>query len=206
MSTAMRVFVAVAATGMLVVVGGCVWVGSFGDGIVVPAEMQPVIATPVQFTAATDNALQTVAPGTVIDDLSGLDGCWGAYLPGEFLAAGFVDVMHFDRAAARFTRYSGIAAAGGGLWAEFPAVAIETGRFEVTGPATVLLTTETVAYRGPHADEFPGETLPNPVARPALVTLSGGEVLFYIDTSNASEVDTDEARPIFMRFECAAAE
>ena len=64
----------------------------------VPAELAVVQADPEKFGPAS-HPLANVIVGTVLDDLSGLDGCWGHYAPviedGSPAGQAFA-VLHFD--------------------------------------------------------------------------------------------------------------
>ena len=57
-----------------------------------------------------DDPFGGAAPGTVMDDLSGLTGCWGSYeledpFPGAVPPIGIYEVYHFDDATKQFTRW-----------------------------------------------------------------------------------------------------
>jgi hypothetical protein len=191
--------------------GGCPvwWLSPPEAGI--PAEFQFVLDRAAEFIAPTDDPLQTIAPGTVLDDLSALDGCWGAWTEGTDPSVGFGDVVHFERAAGHFTRWSGVGTTSGGLAPLFPVVAVEVGSFQVTGPATVLLVTERIQYDvegplGPWPSLDPMVEYPlGGIERPSLVTLQGDRMLFYLDAERAGDIEEETPRMIFRRFDCAPA-
>jgi len=87
------------------------------DLVPVPQAVPPVLSVvrndPARFAPA-DHPLKTVSVGTVIDDLSGLDGCWGRFIinpienseTGEIFQQEQMEVLVFDVAAGRITRHS----------------------------------------------------------------------------------------------------
>lgn len=83
----------------------------------VPQAVPPVLSVvrndPARF-APVDHPLKGVSVGTVIDDLSGLDGCWGRFVidsienpeTGEVFEQERMEVLVFDLAAGRVTQNS----------------------------------------------------------------------------------------------------
>ena len=86
------------------------------DLVPVPQAVPPVLSVvrndPARF-ALEDHPLKDVSVGTVIDDLSGLDGCWGRFAlnpiehpeTGEVFEQERVEVLFFDLAAGRVTSH-----------------------------------------------------------------------------------------------------
>ena len=79
----------------------------------IPSVLSVVRNDPARF-APEDHPLRVVKVGTVIDDLSGLDGCWGRSIiipitnseTGEIFEQEQMEVLVFDLAAGRVTRHS----------------------------------------------------------------------------------------------------
>lgn len=185
-----------------------------GVDVDVPAAMQTVMDDLDNFTPASSDPLAAVDPGTAVDDLATLDGCWGTVLSDcdcDFKPR-LVVAYQFDAADGTFTRWSGAARADGVLYPLMPIISIEEGTFEVTGDASILLTVERILTNIDQATgritETPQET-PVPsdaIERPALVTLDGDGMLLYIDTETAADVDPNEPAPIFRQFDCPDAD
>lgn len=66
-----------------------------GEPINVPAGVAYLERIPEQFEQPEEHPLFSVPAGTVIDDLQGLTGCWGAAYSKQFLDAGF-EFYFFD--------------------------------------------------------------------------------------------------------------
>lgn len=82
---------------------------------IVPPVLSVVRDDPNRFSLE-DHPLKDVDVGTVIDDLSGLEGCWGRYVlrpieiteTGEVFELELAEVFIFDLAAGRVTRHSSL--------------------------------------------------------------------------------------------------
>ena len=181
----------------------------------VPPEVQYVFDHVADFRSPADDPLESVEPGTVMDDLAGLSGCWAKMFTEAQVQSGlaFFAVYHFDAAAGTFTRWSLVGLESGGLWPVLPVISAETGVFEVASATTIRMT---VQRNFANMDVDTGEVLSElreipvereePLVRTALVTLDGERMLLYIDTETPEEVDADEERPIFYRFDCPTPE
>jgi hypothetical protein len=84
------------------------------DSVPVPAPgAEAILADIKRFTSDPADPLAAAGPNATIDDLAGLDGCWGVYevepLPFAFLGLSpvwFATYLHFDLANNRYTEES----------------------------------------------------------------------------------------------------
>lgn len=205
----------------LVVAGLAVMLSGCGTGlfppvdVVIPAAVQVVLDNPTAFQAAADDPMQTIEPGTVVDDLNGLTGCWGTVFSGSVSsppAALFV-AYQLDSADGSLTRWSGyVMLDGSGLWPIAQLLSAEVGSFAVTGNSNLVFTVErSFVNIDPNTAQIISTLVENPqfsgpLDRPALVTLDGDSMLLFIDTETADEVNAADERAIFTRFDCPAEE
>jgi len=74
---------------------GC-WYGPIDDSLLqVPEGVAAVEASKEQFEQPAEHPLLSVPAGTVIDDLAGLEGCWGAYAGPEAVSPLLADVEFY---------------------------------------------------------------------------------------------------------------
>ena len=196
----------------LVLISGCE-LPFFPDvQVPVPVAVQTVLADRAAFEPGADDPLAQVEPGTVMDDLAVLDGCWGTvFTSSDFtINVGFFVVYQFDNTAGTFTRWSGMANAAGELWPLMPLLSVETGSFTVEGPAAIVLTDEHMYTNIDPVTSQVSDTLYEvgalavPMDRPVIVTLSDDSMLLYIDVETVDDIDPTEQRPIFYKFDCPA--
>jgi hypothetical protein len=213
MSSYRRWFACVLVAALAAALTGC---GSDLSASVLSAlapEAQYVVENPAQFTAPADDPLQSVDPGTVIDDLHTLNGCWGALLTdnGDASDVALYVVWHFDAAAQTFDRWSFVGLSSGGLLPSAPLVSLERGTFEVTGTNTLRMTLQ---HLYANVNDATGSlttdlreiemTADTQTQRDGLVTRSGDRMLFYIDIATPDQVDPTAERAIFYQFDCSA--
>lgn len=152
-----------------------------------------------------DSILLGVTPGTVMDDLHGLSGCWGGLLRGGSGRASpvLVVVYKFDPSDASFTRWTTVAMPDGAAPFGIVAVTTERGHYEIRDDAHIVMYIEQSTIQ----DNLGLWQPPEPPAdlvfpdRIALVTLSGDRMLLYIDIDVPEEA-TEAERLVFARFDC----
>ena len=187
----------------------------------IPAEILAVMAEPDRFSPQ-DHPLRNVAAGTVVDDLAGLDGCWGrAELDawdGTF--DGSCDVLTLDRISGLATHYQGYAQPR-----DFPGgpdqLSVNTYAYEVLSNQRVRL--ELLERRAGVVDEqgqikplplflwligwgmtedcIDSDDLREPVIMRMLVTLEGD----YLKTCDPEWYDCDdpELGDLWVRMDCS---
>jgi len=174
-----------------------------------PSTVQFVLDNAQGFRSAEDDPLQTIDPGTVIDDLADLSGCWATmFTDAEIdVGAAFFVVYRFDPEDGSVTRWSFVGLQTGRLFPLAPVITAEHGTYEITGENTLLLSIERLESNVNEAGQVTGTLGPTapfavPYERPALVTLSGDSMLLYIDIATADDADEEAERPIFQQFDC----
>ena len=181
------------------------------EDVQVPAIAQYVLDRTPDFVAGDNHPLGAVEPGTVIDDLNTLDGCWGAVLTEAEIETplAFYIVYHFDAQSGRCTRWSFTGQVNTRtLWPLFPIITAEEGTFEVNGDANVQFTVERILVNTDLSGNVTADLREVPlgstsrVTRSALVTLDGQTMLWFIGVESPEEVDESQERPIFRRFDC----
>ena len=182
--------------------GGCVFLPT--ETVSLPAEIELVAANPSTYAPDSDHPLANVTTGTVLDDLSGLTGCWGVYGDGlgetTFGSTGiFYEVYSFDTAAGQVQRWVLTPS-----WLFIPAMlVVDVGTYEVAeaGRIEIMLDNYTLTnlVTGT-SQQF--DNLPNSVASlEKLVTLSGSKLLL----ASPDYVDETTGEPIgrmYTRFDC----
>lgn len=201
---------AVLAGTLLTTTIGCVpWMFPQVD-VEVPDTPRHVLENAADFIASADDPLETIEPGTVVDDLSALDGCWGtAFTETEIQTPlAFFSVYQFDAHAGTYVRWTFYGRRDTGvLWRVVPILSEESGTYELTSDATIEMTNtrlrSNVSTDGDILstlqDSQPDGQIP---ARSALITLDGDQMLFFIDAETAADVDEQDERPIFFSFDC----
>jgi hypothetical protein len=199
--------------GLAVGLTGCIFTSFPVSELEIPPELQFVLDNPAQFISPADDPMETVAPGTVIDDLAELDGCWGLMLTeGEEVEMhlALVAVYRFDRATGRYSAWTTIGREAGGIWPTMPVISLEEGTFEVAGPALLRLKTEkSYANVDPVTGQLTRDLREQPIdsdnpawEQSGLATLDGDRLLFFLGDETAADVDLTEERPIHYRFAC----
>jgi hypothetical protein len=177
----------------------------------VPDAAQFVLDNAADFIAAANDPLETTDPGTVIDDLDTLDGCWGTVFtnPDVESPLSVFSVYQFDAADQTYVSWSFIGNRDtGALWALMPLFSEESGTYEVTGEATIEMTV-TRMRANTDADgttilatlqDLPldGQRL----TRPALITLDDDQMLIFVDAETAADLGDQYERPIYFKFDC----
>ena len=212
-----RISVSWVGAALVTALAGCPGVPAYNvpvNSVEVPSDLQPVLNAPADFTVAKDDTLRTVTPGTVLDPLAQLDGCWGGLLPAirPNVDLALYTVFHFDRQTGTYQSWAAQGVRSGGLWPTLPLIVENSGTFQVQSDNTLLLH---MTHSRANLDETSGHitttlndqplTADNPVVDwPALATLQGDHLLLYLGVSSAAEVSTAEDRQILTRFDCPA--
>ena len=199
-----RVLATTFAIAVLLTASGCLFPGVLVISTELPAELQTVIDDPAAFSADPDDPLAAVVPGTLIDDLDGLTGCWGNYGAGEVSDQGvpygvFYEAYQFDAETGLANRWVLTPS-----WMFIPSmVVVDEGTYEVVETGRIEITLE--RYTLTDAAIGLGRQFTDPPIEIAviekLVTLSGDELLLaspdYVD-----EETGDALGRVFMRFDC----
>jgi hypothetical protein len=172
----------------------------------VPGEVTFVVQNRATFTQQPDNAFAQVEPGTLVDALSNLNGCYGVYyvlaadgkdpqVPAGTPVLDAYELYSFDPAtgAAKFQLYEH--AVTGGLWIF---VAYE-GHYALGDTNQINVTWNTVTYSDPDTNEVKTETFTGTEAgsKAALrATLSGDQFRVRAETATGTDCR------IFVRFTC----
>lgn len=188
----------------LVAAGGCFFPGTPTTLTQLPPELQIVVDDPNGFTAQPDDPLADVTPGTLIDDLSGLTGCWGAFEEAEYSLGGtpltaFYEVYQFDADAGTADRWVFTL----GFFLVPPVVAVDEGTFSILDDGRIEIRVDrytVVDMRTGVGRQF--SDLPDVIAvLEKLVTLDGDQVLiavpYYLDEETGEPLGQ-----IFKRFDC----
>jgi len=177
----------------------------------VPETAQYVLDNVASFIATADDPLETVDPGTVTDDLSGLDGCWGSVFTDSDVDSGpsLYSAYQFDAVAQTYVSWSFIGQRNTGvLWSMMPILTEESGTYEITSDAVITMTI-TLIRANIDADaatilaslqDFTPDAFNR--TRTALITIDGDQMLFFVDVDDAADVDKQNERPIYFKFDC----
>ena len=118
---------------MLVAVLACTCFGCTGPVYQIPAGILAVEAEKERFAVSDDHSLLEFEPGTVIDNLSGLDGCWALYADSGDDDGGTV-FWKFDFPTSKATEENMLRI---GDWV-YGIITIYS--FQITGPGQIKLT------------------------------------------------------------------
>jgi len=187
----------------LLATGGCFFPGLPATLTQLPSELQIVVDDPNDFTPPADDPLANLTPGTAVDDLSNLTGCWGWFEAAEPAvggpATGFYEVYQFDADAGIANRWVFTPP----FLAIPPIVATDEGSFTPhdDGRIEIRLDRYTIIdMRTGLGWEF--TELPDDIAVfDRLVTLDGDQLL----VGDPAYVDEETGEPIgriFARFDC----
>ncbi len=165
-----------------------------------PDALARVLENESEFLAGVDSQLARVTPGTPIDDLGNLDGCWGSIWKDE-ANPGFVIaiVIHFDVENGTYTQWSVQDSA------QFiRVIGISYGTFEILDEAHVALTSTEWYMNDPYTGELEqvppsGET----IAFTTLVTVDGDDMLLVLGVDDPGDLDpNDTSYYSYRRFDC----
>jgi hypothetical protein len=208
MSACERLRLAAWFAGVLVL-SGCVT----PTNVDLPSAADGALASASLVRAAADDAIAQVEPGSVIDALASLDGCWASILEGAN-AIGLCEVYSFDADGGEFERIT-FPLRGDALVPGYEYVTLERGTFRQQSANTLLLEVREIygnfdVESGRVSETLlPGEPLDEPIERTALVTLDGDRMQLWIDVSNETKdepnsptVDADYPVPVFVPVAC----
>lgn len=198
-----RLSLCVAIPTACILLAGCVtaFLDSLPDDVTLPATAAYAAENAAQFKQLVDDKPAS-DPGTIIDSLSTLTGCWANVLVGRDGQIGsLTNVLRFDPTAQTYERIQFVGGVDGGLARLFPLISIDRGRFEIVDESTVRLTTETALSNfspdepGFHAEADYAITIEEPVPANHPATLSGDMLVIGFD-------DSDETTLIMRAFDC----
>jgi hypothetical protein len=192
------------AIAMLLMTSGCLFPGIPTTLTETPAELQAVINDPNAFVPPSDDPLADVTPGTVVDDLSNLTGCWGWFEAATYSPSGsplttFYEVCQFDADIGTADRWV--------FTPSFllipPILAVDQGSFSVVDDGRIEIRLDhytVIDMRTGIGREF--TDLPEQIAVfERLVTLDGDQLLiadpYYVDEETGEPIGR-----IFTRFDC----
>jgi len=152
-----------------------------------PSIVQFVLDNTQSFRSAKDDPLQTIDPGTVIDDLTDLSGCWATmFTDAEIdVGAAFFVVYRFEPDDGSVTRWSLFGLETGSLFPLAPIITAEHGTYEISGENALLLNIDRIESNVNDAGQITPTLRPTAMfaaryERSALVTLSGAGIDVYV--------------------------
>ncbi len=169
-----------------------------------PAELRFVTENRSRFVEDPNDPLFELPPGTIVDDLSLLDGCWAAALPADVAVDGeplltLYFVYRFDAESGTFTSWIYQRDAFGRF---FTLASGDSGTFVVEdGNRIVFTVQQTMGY-----DPETGEFLTAEPARDRfeeLATLSGDRLRLHFGAADREPVDPGDDQ-VYTRFDCPA--
>ena len=166
----------------------------------IPAPLAFVAGNEGMFTPSGDDPLANVAPGTVIDDLSQLDGCWGLSQPEP--SAEIPVELHqahiFDRESGEYA-----------LWslqkAFFGSVTIlsgGTGTFSVDSDNRITVTTTKTFSYSPETRRLEEKEVVGEPPSEWAATLDGDWLRIRFGAANDNEDQREDSFETFRRFDC----
>ena len=172
-----------------------------------PNELEPVLANRNAFAADSGGALENVEPGTAIDPLSNLDGCWATYytytaeandnsVPAGTPLVDAFEVYRFNAQSGQ-VEYQIYQEAVSGTLAIFAAY---EGSYTVLDESRINVTWEQLSYSDPETGEIGTQDLSNQEEASGgelLVTLSGNELRLPGEAGGAEETSR-----VFYRYDC----
>ena len=177
---------------------GCL--GSFTSPQLLSTELDFVLANSEDFVAPEDNPLANADPGVVRDELSNLEGCWGAY-SNRSDGAEFAFALTFDSQGQRIESHA---------YAKDLVVIdllfITVGRYSIADEDRITISWDTVT----HADVFTGALITEPAENrfgettdELLLTLSSDYLKRYSidDMDHATGIDFSSSI-VLTNFEC----
>lgn len=171
-----------------------------------PPELQFVIDHEERFITGEEHPLKDVIPGTPLDELSGLTGCWGSVGPlpgslntlfGEFHFTGY-GVNRFDVEAGTMTQYTLLMIDDSPLpWG----ISVED--LDLVDNGQIVLTLHEAQWANGLTGEMETMRFDNPTGMPALVSLSGDWMLLKLGAAQMSaEVPPEGEFMVLRRFDC----
>jgi len=159
------------------VIAGCPSSPQIPSSVNLPAAANFVANNPSTFRNNVGDA-PIVTPGTVVDSLNGITGCWGAMAVTSDSEPALFSTYSFNSTAGTFEATSWLGPVTGGIQADFPLFTISRGQFFVDDATTVRLVTNTVLSNADAAgnlssDATNSSTLNPPITRNLTSTLSG---------------------------------
>ncbi|MCK4340310.1 MAG: hypothetical protein KAY37_01130 [Phycisphaerae bacterium] len=187
-------------------VGGCSlspWLISPPE---IPDELIPVLSEPNLFTEDYDDPLHDVEVGTVIDDLSGLSGCWGnvtslqSTLPGRAFDTYQTLSIDYQSGKASWLIYTDILGF-------VSSVIVQSGSFSTVGENQVLLELTEYMMSDPSTGELGQREVLDNVRLKLMITLSSDRLkVLFLPGDDSLSTDANEElygeAEIFKRFEC----
>ena len=166
-----------------------------------PAEVAYVVNNKSAFTCTQTDAGQSLEPGTVIDDLDHLTGCWAFVVEEASKPIRFYFVHHFDVSAGEYTFWT-YQQDDFGL---FSMLATTSGQVAIIDENHIALTEQERASFDPFTggwDQVVPE--PEPVTDTYLVTVDGDNLLLALDSEEDSQSSDDDDIPFcgIRRFDC----
>ncbi len=199
---------------VIVACAGCFPLGRLPEIDDIPTGAARVEAMADAFEQPADHPLLDVPAGTVMDDLGGLSGCWGAYAGPELVTApldALVEFYRFDFDAEQMIHQGIQRNAEGGLWTliglDFDVGWEDVYSFRVSGPDRITVQWLSGRLTSNVRDaEFPErpEDRPDPDPVDRQITLSGDQFRFG-DSEGGTSLDfwgSDRANLVFFRFDC----
>lgn len=193
----------VVALGVIVALMGCDQIPMFVPPKELFAEIDYVVSHRDDFAQFQDNPLAEVEAGTVIDDLSNLHGCWGAFdvfvndfsEPIPILTLEDYEVYRFDTTTGE-AEWQVLQEGNLPLAGYTVALLSRSGQFEVSSPDRVRLRIGVSIGNDPQTGESVTHGLDPEQVDEYLVTVSGD----FMKLSDGTIDQRDEL--VFARFEC----
>lgn len=169
-----------------------------------PAALRAIRGDAAAYREPTAGGIVAVDAGIVIDDLGGIVGCWGRYVPDLAGGAGAIAVKEYS--VFQFTE------SGTFSWSMldipdrwFWYVIERVGTYEVIGPGTLRLTDESSTFWNPLTGVYERGDWTEGVVTDWLVTRVGDnlKLLQYGPAGADPEGAVQEDAEIFTRFDCA---
>jgi hypothetical protein len=190
--------------------GGCVWWGAELDDslLSVPDGVAAVESDSTYFAQSPDDPLLDAPAGTVIGDLAGLEGCWGAYAGPDLLDGGLyvrcdAEFYSFDLDARRMTYQ--VLQRGGWVY-QFDATLEHVYEIDIPAPdritvRLVSMTWSTNLAAGPDASG--SEAVEDAEPFDLQITLDGDSFKFGDSEGASSDFGAPHrANLVFRRFDC----
>lgn len=200
-----RVVASISLVAALAMFGGCPSSTpeiTIPDSVNLPALGQTIADSPATFRSNVDDT-PAQTPGTVVDDLDTLDGCFGSVLVGDEAEPALYTAYSFDGDAGTFESVSFPGPISGGILASYPAIVINRGTFAITadGELTLTVTTQVTNFDEANSalleDATVVETLASPDVRVIAATLDGDSLILGFEN------DAGGRDPItFTAFDC----
>jgi len=184
--------------------GGCTaFIAPAAPLTALPAELDLVVNDRNTFSFDQSEPLATLAPGTVQDNLGGVDGCWGSAsfsqaVSGERPVIGIYWVFAFDAGTGTYRSW--------GLQESYLGEAFvigweESGSYEVEGNDTLILTRLDGALLDPLTGEETAVDESTDNTMQFLATREGERLRLHFGSADRKAVDPGDDE-IYTRFDC----